>query len=99
MKNLTGPNITLYFMRLSRVVLDTTYDLTRFTYLTMQVKSTASEANAKSQAVPIDDALKTKTITAFADRSTEWNTYCDTSGKILGSSESADFPFKVINHN
>ena len=65
----------------------------------MQVKGAASETNAQTQVVLIGDALKTKTITTFADHSSEWNTHCDTSGKNLGSSEFDDFPFNVMNQN
>ena len=50
-----------------------------FPHLTMQVKSAASETSAKHMAALLDDSLteppiKTKTITAFDDHSSEWKT-------------------------
>ena len=98
MMKLTEPDISSHFMRLNRVVFEAAHSLIHFPFA-MQVKTAGSETNATSQVALIDDALKTITITAFADHSSEWNTYSDTSGKILGSSESADFPFHVKNHN
>ena len=79
MKNLTGPNIGLHFMRHNSVVIDTTHGLIHFPHLTMQVKSALSQTSSKSQAVLIHDniaitQMTTKTITAFVDHVSEWNT-------------------------
>ena len=79
MKNLTGPIIGLHFMRHNSVVLDTTHGLIHFSHLTMQVKSALSQTSAKPQAVLIHEnitipQMTTKTITAFVDHVSEWNT-------------------------
>ena len=79
MKNLRGPIIGLHFMRHNSVVIDTTHDLIHFPHLTMQVKSASSQASAKLPAVLIHDSITipqmtTKTITAFVDHISEWNT-------------------------
>ena len=79
LKNLTGPIIGLHFMKHNSVVIDTTHGLIDFPHLTMQVKSASSQASAKPQAVLIRDSITipqmtTKTITAFVDHSSEWNT-------------------------
>ena len=79
MKNLTGPIIGLYFMKHNSVVIDTTHGLIHFPHLTMQVKSASSQATAKPQPVLIHDSIiipqmTTKTITAYVDHSSEWNT-------------------------
>ena len=79
MKNLTGPIIGLHFMKHNSVVIDTTHGLIHFPHLTMQVKSASSQASAKPQPVLIRDSITipqmtTKTITAFVDHSSEWNT-------------------------
>ena len=79
MKNLTGPIIGLHFMKHNSAVIDTTHGLIHFPHLTMQVKSTLSQASAKPQPVLIHDSITipqmtTKTITAFVDHSSEWNT-------------------------
>ena len=79
MKNLTGPIIGLHFMKHNSVVIDTTHGLIHFPHLTMQVKSASSQASAKPQPVLIHDGITipqmtTKTITAFVDHSSEWNT-------------------------
>ena len=79
MKNLTGPIIGLHFMRHNSVVIDTTHGLIHFPHLTMQVKSALSQTNAKPQAILIHDnitipQMTTKTITAFVDHISEWNT-------------------------
>ena len=49
MKNLTGLNIGLHFMRDNSVVIDTTHGLIHFPHLTMQVKSASSGTSAKPQ--------------------------------------------------
>ena len=79
MKNLTGPIIGLHFMTHNSVVIDTTHGLIHFPHLTMQVKSALSQTNAKPQAVLIHEnitipQMTTKTITAFVDHISEWNT-------------------------
>ena len=78
-KKLTRPIIGLQFMRNNEVVTDTTHGLIYFPHLTLQVKTASSETTAKSQPVITDDALTiaprtTKTITAFVDHPSEWNT-------------------------
>ena len=79
MKNLTGPIIGLHFMKHDSVVIDTTHGLIHFPHLTMQVKSASSQSSAKPQPVLIHDSITipqmtTKTITAFVDHVSEWNT-------------------------
>ena len=79
MKNLTGPIIGLHFMRHNSVVIDTTHGLIHFPHLTMQVKSALSQTSAKPQTVLIHDSITipqmtTKTIAAFFDNVSEWNT-------------------------
>ena len=79
MKNLTGPIIGLHFMRHNSVVIDTTYGLIYFPHLTMHVKKAITQTSAKPQAVLIHDSLTipqqtTKTIRAFVDHVSEWNT-------------------------
>ena len=79
MKNLTGPIIGLHFMRNNSLVIDTTRGLIHFPHLTMQVKSALSQTSVKPQAVLMHDnitipQMTTKTITAFVDHTSEWNT-------------------------
>ena len=79
MKNLTGPINGLHFVRHNSVVIDTTHGLIQFPHLTMQVKSASSQTSAKTQAVLIHDSitipqLTTRTITAFVEHVSEWNT-------------------------
>ena len=79
MTNLTGPIIGLHFMRHNSVVIDTTHGLIHIPHLTMQVKSALSQTSVKPQAVLIHDnitipQMTTKTITAFVDHTSEWNT-------------------------
>ena len=78
MKKLTG-TIGLHFMRNNRVVIDTTHGLIHFPHLTMQVKTAASETTTKLQPVIMDAGLTippvtTKTVTAFIDHPSKWNT-------------------------
>ena len=66
-------------MRQNSVVIDITHGLIHFPYLTMQVKSALNQTSAKPQAVLIHDnitipQMTTKTITAFVDHLSEWNT-------------------------
>ena len=79
MKKLTGPIIGLHFMRNNSVVIDTTHGLIHFPHLTMQVKTDSSETTTKPQPVITDETLTippttTKTITAFIDHPSKWNT-------------------------
>ena len=79
MKKLTGPIVGLHFMRNNSVVIDTTHGLMHFPHLTMQVKTASSESTTKAQPVNTDEALTippttTKTITAFIDHPSKWNT-------------------------
>ena len=78
MKKLTGPIVGLHFMGNNSVVIDTTHSLIHFPHLTMQVKTAASETT-KPQPIITDEALTiqpmtTKTITAFIDHPSKWNT-------------------------
>ena len=79
MEKLSGPIIGLHFMKHNIVVIDTTHGLIHFPHLTMQVKSALSQTSAKPQSVLIHDniaipQMTTKTITAFVDHLSEWNT-------------------------
>ena len=79
MKKLTGPVIGLHFMRNNSVVNDTTHGLIHFPHLIMQAKTASSETTTKPQPVITDEALTippttTKTITAFIDHPSQWNT-------------------------
>ena len=76
-KNLRGPIMGLHFMRHNGVVIDTTHGLNP--HLTIQIKSASCETSAKPQVVLVQDSIttpqmKTKTITAFVDHLSEWNT-------------------------
>ena len=77
MKKLTGPIIGLHFVRNNSV--DTTHGLIHFPYLAMQAKTASSETPTKPQPVITDEAetippTTTKTITAFVDHPSQWNT-------------------------
>ena len=79
MKKLTEPKTGLHLMRNNSVVIDTTHGLIHFLRLTMQVKTASNETTTKPQPVITDDALTippttTKTITAFVDHPSKWNT-------------------------
>ena len=79
MKKLPGPIFGLHFMRNNSVVIDTTHGLTHFPHLTLQVKTASIETTTKPQPVITNDALtipptRTKTITAFVDHPSKWNT-------------------------
>ena len=79
MKKVTKPINGLHFMRNNSVVIDTTHGLIHFPHLTMQIKTTSSETTTKPQPVITDEALTippmtTKTITAFIDHPSKWNT-------------------------
>ena len=71
--------IGLHFMRNNSVVIDTIHGLIHFRHLTMQFKTASSEKTTKPQPVITDEALTippttTKTITAFTDHPSKWNT-------------------------
>ena len=71
--------IELHFTRNNSVVIDTTHGHIHFPHLTMQVKTAVSETTTKPQPVITDEALTippttTKTITAFIDHPSKWNT-------------------------
>ena len=79
MKKITGPIFGLKFMRNNSVVIDTTHDFIHFPHLTMQVRPASSETTPKPQPIINDEALTippttTKTITAFIDHPSKWNT-------------------------
>ena len=79
MKKLTGPIIGLHFMRNNSVVIDTTHGPIHFPHLTMQAKTASSETITRPQPVITDESLTippttTKTITAFIDHPSKWNT-------------------------
>ena len=79
MENPTGPFIGLHFMRHNSVVIDTPHGLIHFPHLRMQVKSALNQTSTKPQAVLIHDnitipQMTTKTITAFVDHVSDWNT-------------------------
>ena len=66
-------------MRNNSVVIYTTHGIINFPHLTMQVKTAPSETTTKPQPVITDEALTippmtTKTITAFIDHPSKWNT-------------------------
>ena len=79
MNQLTKPKIGLHFIRKNSVVIDTTHGLILFPHLTMHVKTASIERGAKPQPFITDDTLTipprtTKTLTAFVDHPSEWNT-------------------------
>ena len=66
-------------MRNNSVVIDTTHGLLLFPHLTMPFKTASSETTTEPQPVITDGALTippttTKTITAFVDHPSKWNT-------------------------
>ena len=66
-------------MRHNSVVIDTTNGLIPFPDLTMKFKGASSQTSAKLQVVFIHDSIAipqmtTKTVTAFVDHLSEWNT-------------------------
>ena len=67
------------FMRNNSVANDTTHGLIHFPHLTMQVNTASGERTTKPQPAITDDALTippttTKTITAYVDHPSKWNT-------------------------
>ena len=100
MKKLTGPIIGLHFMRKNSVVIDTTHGLIHFHHLTMQVKTTSSETTTKPQTVITDEALTippttTKTITAFIDHPSKWNT----TGTVIPLEKFTETASLLISHS
>ena len=100
MKNLTGPIIGLHFMRLNSVVIDTIHGLIHFPGLTVQVKSALSQTSAKAQAVLIHDSITipqmtTKTITAFVDHVSDWNT----TGTVTPVEKFREIASLIISHS
>ena len=100
MNNLTGPIFGLHFMKHNSVVIDTTHGLIHFPQLTMQVKSASSQASAKPQPVLIHDSITipqmtTKTITAFVDHSSEWNT----TGTVTPMEKFTEATSLIISHS
>ena len=66
-------------MRHNSVVIGTTHGLVHFPHLKMQFKSASSQTSAKPEVVFIHDTIivpqmTTKSITAFVDHLSEWNT-------------------------
>ena len=91
------------------MVIKTKHGLIHFPQLTMQVKSALSQTSAKPQAVLIHDSLTipqmtTKTITAFVDHLSVWNTtgtvrpvekFKETASLIISHSISAKIDRKI----
>ena len=66
-------------MKNNSVIIDKTHGLIHFPHLTMQVKTASSETTTKRQPVITDGPLiipptTTKTIKAFIDHPSKWNT-------------------------
>ena len=100
MKNKTGPIFGLHFLMNSSVVIDTTHGLIHFPHLMMLVRVASSETNTKPQPVITDDALTitpktTKTITAFVDHPSEWNT----TGTVTPLEKFAETANLLISHS
>ena len=100
MKKLTGPIIGLHFMRNNSVVIDTTHGLIHFPHLTIQVKTTSNETSTKPQPAITDEALTippttTKTITAFIDHASKWNT----TGTVTPLEKFTETASLVISHS
>ena len=100
MKKLTGPINGLHFMRNNSVVIDTTDGRIHFPHLTMQVKTASSETTTKPQPVIFDETLTiqpttTKTITAFIDYSSKWNT----TGTVTPSKKFMETASLLISHS
>ena len=100
MKNPTGPIIGLHFMRHNSVVIDTTHGLIHFPHLTMQVKSALSQISSKPQIFLIHDnitipQMTTKTITAFVDHVSEWNT----TGTVTAVEKFTETASLIISHS
>ena len=109
MKNLTGSFFGLHFMRQNSVVIGTTLGLIHFPHWTMQIKGALSQTSAKAQAVFFHDStipqMTTKTITAFVDHVSEWNTtgtvtpvekFTETASLIISLSISTIIDRKIV---
>ena len=82
------------------MVIDTTHGLIHFPHLTMQVKSALSQTSVKPQAVLIHDnttipQMATKTIRAFVDHNSEWNT----TGTVTPVAKFTDTASLIISHS
>ena len=82
------------------VVIDTTHSLIHFFNLTMQVKTASSETTTKAQPVITEEALTipptaTKTITAFIDHPSKWNT----TGPVLPLEKITETASLLISHS
>ena len=100
MKNLTGPIIGLHFMKHNSVVIDTTHGLIHFPHLTKQVKSALNHTSAKPKVVLNHDSITipqmtTKTITAFVDHLSEWNT----TGTLIPVEKFTEAASLIISHS
>ena len=87
-------------MRHNGVVIDTTHGLIHFTHLTMQVKSALSQTSPKPQVVLIHDGITipqqtTKTITAFFNHVSEWNT----TGTVTPVEKFTETAILIISHS
>ena len=87
-------------MRNNSVVIDTTQGLIFFPHLTMQVKTASSETTTKPQPVTSDETLTippttTKTITAFIDHPSKWNT----TGTVTPLEKSTETASLLISHS
>ena len=97
-------------MRHNSVVIDTTHGLIHFPHLTMQVKSALNQTSVKLQVILIHDnitipQMTTKTITAFVDHTSEWNTtgtvtpvekFTETASLLISHSMSTIIDRKIV---
>ena len=104
LKNLTGPNLGLHFMKHNCLVIDTTQGLFHSPHLTVQAKSASGGISAKPQVVLIHNSIVVPTMTAKTVRPlliTYRNGiqhYRDRSEKIDRSRESDNIPFNFNNN-
>ena len=89
-------------MKNDGVVIDTTHGLIVFPYLTMQVKTASCETTTKPQPAITEDALTipprtTKTITAFVDHPSKWNT--TTTGTVTPLKKYTETASLLISHS
>ena len=87
-------------MRHNSVVIDSTHGLLHFAHLTMQVKSASSQTSTKPHVVLIHDSITilqmtTKTITAFVDHLSEWNT----TGTVTPVQKFTEAAILIISHS
>ena len=100
MEKLTRLIKGLHFMTHNSVAIDTTHGLIHFPQLTMQVKSELSQTSTKPQLLLIHDnitipQMTTKTITAFVDHVSEWNT----TGTVAPVEKITKAPSLIISHS